>query len=134
MIEYLRISSETGPAFSISIFEAESFIRNLFEMGERPIVTLPRKFMAMVQRGLREHATWDPDVQCIAGTFGTAPYCPADDDRVLLILQGIRLSQIHPRATGPDRQFHGTVMIDGPISPDQFEIIELADFESQRSS
>ena len=123
-----------APAISIDIMEADRFLREHFEHGERPVVTLPKEYLETAQKGLREHTTWDPDVQCIAGTFGTEPYCPSNEERMAIILRNVRLSQIHPRATGPDKKFHGIVTIDGPIMPDAFEILPLEEYMSTSGS
>ena len=125
---------EESFSVSIDIMEADIFLRKHFEQGERPVVTLPKEHVEAVKTGLRERATWDPDVQCIAGTFGTEPFFPPDEERVVLVLKNIRLSQVHPRATGPDRKFHGIVMIDGPVMPEAFEIKSADEYMSEYMS
>ncbi len=102
------------------ISEAEKFIREAFEKGERPVVTVPREYADALANGLRPHATWIPWFQMIVGTLGRTPYHL--EGRIVVRITNISTDRIRPRFTGPDKKFHGVVAIDGPIAPDAIEI------------
>jgi hypothetical protein len=120
-------ASEDEAEIDIPIRSARIFIEERFGNGERPIITVESKNIEEVKRGLFPHSTWDPD-ECsiLVGTFATEPYKPEGEDRISLRLSGISSRQISPRATGPDRHFHGVVMINGPVYSNQFEILSAS--------
>jgi len=100
--------------------EARAFIKELFDRGERPIVTIPEEYETALRRGLEPHTTWIPGFNMIAGTIGREPY--RQEKRVTVRLTNIDVSQVSPRFTGPDKRFHGVVLIEGPIDPGAIEI------------
>lgn len=108
----------------IPIRSARIFIEEKFVSGERPVITINSRDIEEVKHGLFPRTTWDPDDgSMLVGTFATRPYQPEGEDRISLRLSGVSSRQISPRATGPDRHFHGVVMINGPVYPNQFEIL-----------
>lgn len=103
--------------------EAQEYILNLFEQGERPIVSIPKEYAHYLQEGLAEQASWIPELKIITGTFGRDPYNPDAEERLFARVSNITPEQIHPRFTGPDTKFHGVVIINGPIPPDAIEVL-----------
>ncbi|TSD01504.1 MAG: hypothetical protein Greene101415_220 [Parcubacteria group bacterium Greene1014_15] len=105
------------------IENAYEMIRTLFEQGEKPVVTVPRQYVPMLRRGIRESSSWIGG-NIVAGTIGRDPYMPPGEDRALLRISIDSIERLEPRLTGPDQAFHGIVVFKGPIFPDQIEIIE----------
>ncbi|HEY4515523.1 MAG TPA: hypothetical protein VJJ22_05225 [Candidatus Paceibacterota bacterium] len=103
------------------IDDAREQIATLFEHGERPIVTIPIKYREYLKTGLRAHSTWIPCAELLTATFGRPPYLPDNEDRLIVRIKDIELDHISPRFTGPDNDFHGVVVISGPVAPEQLE-------------
>ncbi len=98
--------------------EALKYISNQYSLGERPVVTVPRKYIDFLKEGLRPYTTW-VGVALIAATFGREPY--ESDDRVVVNVKNIPLEQIEPRFTGPNNSFSGVVVLNPPIPPEYIE-------------
>ncbi len=104
--------------FEINDLEnAKEHIKGLYEKGERPTVTVPKKYLENLKQGLKPYATW-VGVALIAATFGREPYEFLGEDRVVVSVNDISLDQITPRFTGPNNSFSGVVVLDGPIPPE----------------
>lgn len=103
--------------------QAMTFIKELLEKGERPIVTVPEKYSEALKTGLKPKTSWIPGLEVIAATLGRSPHLPENEKRLLVKIKDISPEQIIPRFTGPDKKFHGVVVLDGPISPDSIEIL-----------
>ena len=116
-----KIESEIP--FEISELEkAQEHIKNLYEQGERPTVTVPRKYLDNLKQGLKPYTTW-VGVALIAATFGREPYSNPEDDRIVVNVDNISLDQIKPRFTGPNNSFSGVVVLDGPIPPESINYV-----------
>lgn len=102
--------------------EALEQIHELYERGERPVVSVPEQFAQAAQNGLSPHTTWIPGFDAIVGTFGREPYIPNNERRVLLRLE-LDESQIEPRFTGPDKAFDGVVVIKGPVPKEKIVVL-----------
>jgi len=100
--------------------EAREIITELLEKGFRPVVTVPKKYADSLQHGLSAHATWIPNFNVIAGTLGREAY--QAEGRIVVEINQIAHTAIHPRFTGPNKTFQGVVIIDGPISPEQITV------------
>jgi len=101
--------------------DAEDYISQLYERGERPVISVPKEYEAALRTGLRARASWITGLSLLVGTMGRNPYLPGSQDRVFARLKDISRSAIHARFTGPDKAFHGVIVLDGPIMSDQFE-------------
>lgn len=107
-----------SPPFEIiSSKEASAFIDDLYEKGIRPIVTVPKKYLIYLKEGLRPYTTWI-GIPLIAATFGREPYTTISEERVEVLVHGIKREQIKPRFTGPNNAFSGVVVLDPPIPPE----------------
>lgn len=106
------------------IADAEEEIQEMFRNGERPVVTVETEWVDALKNGLKEHASWIPGFDKIVGTMGTDPYIPKGQERVVVRVNVDSVDQIHPRYTGPDKAFHGVVVLDGPIPPENIEVID----------
>ncbi|MCI5051244.1 MAG: hypothetical protein MRY57_02965 [Candidatus Pacebacteria bacterium] len=95
--------------------EALNFIKEKYESGERPIVTVPRKYVEYLKQGLKPYTTWT-GLPLIAATFGREPY--NSEDRIQVEVTGIPLEQIMPRKTGENDAFCGVVILNPPIPPE----------------
>lgn len=104
------------------IDEAREFIEELFEKGERPIVTVKEKWVDLLRAGLRPHSSWIDGFDEVVGTYGRDPYLPEGEKRVRVRVNGIDIKQIEPRFTGKDKKFHGVVILKGPIQPEHIEV------------
>ena len=102
---------------------AQEYIYELWKRGERPVVTVPVAYVGTLKKGLRAHTTWIPNFKVIAGTMGRDPYLPPTDKRVIVTVD-VPPEQIKPRFTGPDKSFHGVVILEGPIDPERITIHE----------
>lgn len=104
--------------------EAREFVHTLIEKGEVPCVSVPEKYLAALQRGLMAYSSWIPGMNAIVGTLGRKPYLPnrEEDRRVLVRVKKIDPKNIQPRFTGADKAFHGVVVLDGPIPPEDLEV------------
>lgn len=100
--------------------EAREIIAEMLEKGFRPVVTVPKEYADSLQNGLKAHATWIPNFNVIAGTLGRDAY--QADDRIVVQIDQIPHTAVHPRFTGPNKTFQGVVIIDGPILPEQISI------------
>ncbi len=100
--------------------EARDIIAEMLEKGFKPIVTIPKEYADSLRHGLKAHTTWIPNFNVIAGTLGREPY--QAQDRIVVQIDQIPHTSVHPRFTGPDKTFQGVVIIDGPISPEQITI------------
>ena len=101
-----------------SITDAESArerIHELFEKGERPVISIPQQYSDALNKGLVAHASWIPGFSAIVGTLGREPYMPAGEDRILVKIDIDNEEQIDPRFTGPSHSYQGIVMLHGPI-------------------
>jgi hypothetical protein len=107
------------------VAEAEDRIDEMFETGKRPIVTVPRKYIEALRKGLCAHATWIPDLSVIAGTLGRGPYISGNEDEPRIVVEILKIPRehIHPRLTGPNKDFNGVVILDGPIPPESLKIM-----------
>ena len=103
--------------------EAREYIDTLYEQGERPIVTVPVVYRDALAKGLHPHSNWLPGTELLVGTFARNPYLPTGEERVQVRVRNIDKHHIEPRFTGPDRMFHGVVVLSGPIYPEDLEII-----------
>lgn len=106
--------------------EATEYIKSLYEQGERPVVTVPVRYLDSLQKGLSPHATWDPDMSVIAGTFGRKPIhfhgIAHESEERVEVRVNCDIDKISPRLTGPQNKFQGVVLIKGPIKPENIEI------------
>lgn len=100
--------------------EAREIILEMLEKGYKPVVTVPKEYADSLQHGLKAHATWIPNFNVIAGTLGRDAY--QAEDRIVVQIDQIPHTAVHPRFTGPNKTFQGVVIIDGPISPEQISI------------
>jgi len=106
--------------------EALVFIRDLFAQGERPKITVPKKYADTLQFGLREHASWVPGFNLIAATFGRNDvFTKKGEERICVEAASIIADQIQPRFTGPDKHFHGVVILKGPIPPEALRPVQF---------
>ena len=103
--------------------EAEEALWNLFEQGMLPVVTVQKKYLNFLKKGLRKSSSWIGE-NIIAGTIGRDPYLPSGEERVLVKIKVSSPEQLEPRLTGEDRKFHGVVAFRGPIEPEQLEIVQ----------
>jgi len=106
------------------IADAEEQIGEMFEKGIRPVVTVKATRIEQLKNGLPKHASWIPGFDEIVGTMGIEPYVPEGDERVVVQINIDSPDQIRPRYTGPDHGFHGVVVLNGPIPPENIEIID----------
>ena len=113
-----------------SFQESEKYIREQFENGVRPIVTIPTKYEKYLKKGLRAHTTWIDGLDIIAATFDRKPFMADEDERIVVKIQDININQIEPRFTGEDKKFHGVVVLSGPISNKSIEVIHNPKKES----
>lgn len=91
--------------------EAREMIIKLLEMGEKPKVSVERKFLEtiMQQGGLSEKETWIPGFRALIGTLGREPYGLArEEERMVFEVTNPHI-QLEPRFTGKDKKFHGIV-------------------------
>lgn len=104
--------------------EARDFVFAMIERGEVPCVSVPEEYLSALQKGLVAHASWIPGMNAIVGTLGRKPYMPNKENerRVVVRIKKINPQNIQPRFTGPDKAFHGVVVIDGPIPPENIEV------------
>lgn len=108
--------------------QAQKFIDELIDKGERPYVSIPKQYISSVlEEGLKPHATWVPGFRKIVGTLGREPFEPdfPKEERVVVRIKEIDKDKIHPRFTGPDKSFHGVVIFDGPIDPNSVELLDF---------
>ena len=98
--------------------DAEGMIHDLFEQGERPVISIPEQYADAIQHGLVAHSTWIPGFSAIVGTFGREPYVPAGEKRVLVRVN-LDEDQIEPRFTGPSHAYQGIVVLKGQIPPEK---------------
>ncbi len=105
--------------------EAQEYIQQLLEKGERPIVTVPGQFEQELQNGLQPHSSWLTNERIIAGTIGREPYLPSGEEgeRIKVRIRGDVARQVVPRFTGPDKKFHGVVAFLGPIPRESIEVV-----------
>jgi hypothetical protein len=101
--------------------EARDSIRECIERGEFPILTVPKQYADVIKTGLVAHATWIGE-PLLAGTLIRKPYLPEGEERVVLRIK-IDPKRIQPRFTGPDKHYHGVVVFNGPIKPEEIEIL-----------
>ena len=113
-------NAETTHPFIEDLMEAEVFIHEKWEEGERPVVTVPKTYLSSLENGLKAHTTWIPGTEVIAGTFAREPYLPGDD-RVMVTVD-VSPDHIRPRLTGPQKAFQGVVVIEGPVPPEAITI------------
>ena len=108
----MRLESEPGRYPSRRSLEHGKFITDpesareqiheLFEKGERPVVSVPEEYADAISKGLVARATWIPGFSAIVGTFGRDPYLPnTDSGKRVLVKVELDEDQIEPRFTGP---------------------------------
>src|SRR5688572_13752784 len=85
-----RIEQITDPA------EARERIHEMFEKGERPVVSVPEQYADALSKGLVAHSTWIPGFSALVGTFGREPYTPLGEKRVLVRVE-LDEDQLEPR-------------------------------------
>ena len=102
---------------------AREYIREQWSKGVRPVVTVPEEYATHLQHGLAPHATWIPDVEVIAATFGRDPYLPQGGGRRVVVEVNVPPEMIEPRFTGPGKDFQGVVVLSGPIPPDSITVV-----------
>lgn len=113
-----KLPEKIKPPFEIKEHkDALEFIKNKYETGERPIVTVPRQYVEFLKQGLKPYTTW-VGIPLIAATFGTGPYIPKGEDRVVVKVEQIPIERIKPRYTGPNKAFSGVVVLEPPIPAD----------------
>ena len=96
--------------------DAREIIHEMYERGERPIVSVPEQYAEALRRGLQPHSTWIPGFSAIVGTFGREPYLPeTDSSKRILVKIELDENQIEPRFTGPGKSYQGIVVLRGPI-------------------
>ena len=99
---------------------AREKIHEMFERGERPVVSVPEEYAEAISKGLVPHSTWIPGFSAIVGTFGRAPYEPnTDSGKRVLVKVELDENQIEPRFTGPQNAYQGIVVLRGPIPPER---------------
>ena len=98
--------------------DARAFIHELYERGERPIVSVPEQYAEALAHGLVPHTTWIPGFSAVVGTFGREAYLPKNEKRILVKID-IEENQIEPRLTGPEKAYQGIVVLRGPIGPEK---------------
>lgn len=69
------------------INEAKQRIHDLFESGNKPVVTVPYKYSSFLSNGLEPHATWIDGFDAIVGTLGREPYLPDNEKRIIVYLR-----------------------------------------------
>jgi hypothetical protein len=128
-IESQNFNQEKTPMHTAceSYDEAREYIDELFEKGERPIVTVKEKWFDSLKAGLRPQSSWIDGFNEIVGTFGREAYEPEGEKRVRVRVSGIDVRQIEPRFTGKDRKFQGVVILKGPIPPECIEVLFKAE-------
>ena len=102
--------------------DALEWIHELFQKGERPVVSVPEQYTEALTNGLTAHATWIPGFSAIVGTFGRDPYTPGSEKRALVKID-LDEDQIEPRFTGPSHAYQGVVVLRGPIKPEQLTVL-----------
>ena len=103
--------------------EAREYIHDLYESGERPVVTVPQEYAEILSQGLAAQTTWISDLKIIAGTFGRPPYMPEGEERKIIEISDIPLESIQPRMTGKEKAFQGVVILRGPIKPEAMRVL-----------
>lgn len=116
-------ATQDRPPFITDIEEAREFIMDKIRQGEKPIVTVPERYGKQLISGLKAHTTWIPELSLIAGTLGRKPYLPEGDDRIIVRVN-VDASKIQPRFTGPKNAFQGVIILNGPIVPENIELLE----------
>lgn len=104
--------------------DAREFISKMIERGESPCVSVPEEYLPAIKKGLVAYSSWIPDMNAIVGTLGRKPYLPNEKEqkRVLVYIKRVDIKNVQPRFTGPDKSFHGVVIIHGPIPPQDLEV------------
>ena len=103
--------------------DAREFIIEKYKEGERPIVSVPKRYLSNLEEGLKEYSTWIENLRLICGTFGREPYLPEGEERVVVKVE-VEPDHIEPRFTGgPKAMFHGVAVLRGPISQNALEIL-----------
>lgn len=93
------------------VVEAKELIRKLLEMGERPKISISKKFLEAIMQegGLSEKETWVPGFRALIGTLGREPYgLGGEEERIIFEATNPHI-QLEPRFTGKDKKFHGVV-------------------------
>ena len=115
--------SRRSPEHAELITDPESAreqIHEMFERGERPVVSVPEEYADAISKGLVAHSTWIPGFSAIVGTFGREPYVPnTDSGKRVLIKVELEEDQIEPRFTSPQNAYQGIVVLRGPIAPER---------------
>lgn len=107
-----------------TVEEVRERIVEMYERGIRPVVTIKPKWARALQKGLVRHASWIPGFNEIVGTMGIEPYIPSGEDRLVVQVNVPSPQQIRPRLTGPDKSFHGVIVLVGPISPQNIRVLK----------
>lgn len=112
---------ETIPEIE-DVDDAREYISEMLEHGERPIVTVPKRYEMALSQGLKPHTTWIDGLDIIAGTLGRPPYLPGGEERIMVKIKSVQQEQIQPRFTGNPAKFRGVVVITGPVTPENLEV------------
>lgn len=115
-----RRGAESSPELITDPEDAREQIHEMFEKGERPVVSVPEEYAEALSKGLVAHSTWIPGFSAIVGTFGRPPYVPnTDSGKRVLVKVELEEDQIEPRFTGPKNAYQGIVVLKGPIPPER---------------
>lgn len=107
-----------------TIEKAQENIADMYKRGIRPVVTVKPKWVDTLKQGLPKHASWIPGFNEVVGTMGIKPYAMTNEKRFIVEVNVPSPQQIRPRLTGPDKSFHGVVVLAGPILPENIRILE----------
>ena len=118
-----ELSKQTEQIDIADVQLARDFIREQIDGGVYPMMTVPAKFADYIKNGLQPRASWISE-PILAGTLVRRPYLPDDEPRVILKIK-VDPARVQPRFTGPDRHYHGVVVFNGPINPEEIEIIDF---------
>ncbi len=110
------------------IDEATKIIESLLEAGERPVITVPDEYIGYVRdNGIPQTHQWDRSgrgkhYSVLAARIGADPFFNADEERWVVEVDPKGL-KVHPRMTGSDRAFYGTIVVDGRIPVSQIRVV-----------
>ena len=110
------------------IDEATEILESLLKAGERPVITVPEEYIGHVRdKGIPQTPQWDRSgrgkhYSVLAARIGADPFFNADEERWVVEVDPSGL-KIHPRMTGSDKAFYGTVVVDGRITASQIRVV-----------
>jgi len=102
------------------IEDAKDHIREMYERGIFPIVSVSPKYESYLKKGLKKSSCW-LGKNIIAGTIGREPYLVKEEKRILVKVK-VPPDRLEPRVTKGNK-FNGVVVFRGPIDPEDLEII-----------